>query len=745
MQFRLIVVIAAVAVCGCKSSRSAPKERPPLTVDVDSDALDPGTDPREPVLAAIVAKLLADDHLRARKVDDEVSRKAFERYLERLDPGKMYLLAGHVTELRQHADRMDDELLDGRLTLAREGAALLVERVGVVDRVVADLLAKPFDFTVDETIETDPDKQDYCADEAALVERWRKNLKLQIMLRVVRMEETAEARAKLAVNADETAAPATDAGAGAKPDEDIPATAEGREAKARADVAKTYEGRFARLADVDPIDAPAMFLNAITSVYDPHTNYLAPRAKENFDISMSGSLEGIGAVLQEDDHYITVLEIVPGGASWRQAKLEAGDLILAVSQEGKAPVDVGDMPIGKVVQMIRGPKGTIVTLTVQKPTGDVENISITRDVVKIETAYARGAILSAPGKPKVGYIYLPSFYGNTRVEPGQTPERSCTDDVRVLLVQLQKRGVTGVIVDLRGNGGGLLSDAQEMSGLFIERGPIVQTRGADGKTDVLRDDDAEIWFGGEVVVLVDSGSASASEILAAALQDYGRAVIVGTGPTHGKGTVQVLVDLNRYKPEGMAGALGTLKLTRSQFFRINGGSTQWRGVLPDVVLPNPSAHIESGERHLENSIPWSKVDSLDYERWTTSKWELEQLVADSAARVVADETFAMIRKRNAILAARADVSVYPLTRDGWIARRDSDRAELQAATPDLTEGRAKFSVATVKYGSTKSTDGGPADSAKTAEARDKRWRDDLARDPWVNESLLVLSEMMSAR
>jgi carboxyl-terminal processing protease len=488
-----------------------------------------------------------------------------------------------------------------------------------------------------------------------------------------------------------------------------------------------------------------MVLNAITSAYDPHTNYLAPRAKENFDISMSGSLEGIGAVLQEDDHYISVLEIVPGGASWRQAKLEAGDLILAVAQEGELPVDVGDMPIGKVVQMVRGPKGTVVRLTVQKPTNDVETIAITRDVVKIETAYARGAVLSGGGHSRVGYIYLPSFYGNTRVEPGQTPERSCTDDVRLLLEELKRRGVKGVIVDLRGNGGGLLSDAQEMSGLFIERGPIVQTRGADGKTEVLRDDDAEIWFGGEVVILVDGGSASASEILAAALQDYGRAVIVGTGPTHGKGTVQVLLDLNRFGSKNMPGALGTLKLTRSQFFRINGGSTQWRGVIPDVVLPDPSAHIESGERHLDNSIPWSKVEPLRYDIWTGSKWSLEQLVANSNTRQSGNEAFTLIAKRNEILAARSDVSVYPLQKSAWIERRDRDREQLEAVTPELSDGSARFSVTSVSYGDAKPAEGGTRDAAKVAAAREKRWSDDLARDPWVEEALNVLGEMLSAR
>ena len=737
-----IALVCLIAATGCKSSKSAANDRVDPKLSVDETRADPGADPRERLLAMLVTRLLESDHLLARKIDDEISSKAFARYLEQLDPGKMYLLQGDVDRLRAYERLMDDEMHDSRLELARDGAALLVERVAVVDRMVAKVLSKPLDFTAGETIETDADKQGYCADDAELETRWRKTLEFQVMVRVVRMQEIAQAHAAAGAAAPPTA-PAVDAGPPGRPEEPIPTTDAEREAKARTDVAKTYVGRFARLADVDPIDGPAMFLNAITTVYDPHTNYLAPRAKENFDITMSGSLEGIGAVLSEDDHYINVLEIVPGGASWRQGKLHAGDLILAVAQQGQEPVDVGDMPIGKVVEMVRGPKDTIVTLTVQKPTGEVETIAITRDVVQIETAYARGAILSGSGNA-VGYIYLPSFYGNTRSEPGETPERSCTDDVRLLLEVFHERGVGGVILDLRGNGGGLLTDAQEMSGLFIERGPIVQTRGANGETEVLRDDDAEIWFGGEVIVLVDSGSASASEILAAALQDYGRAVIVGTGPTHGKGTVQVLLDLNRFVPDDLPLGLGTLKLTRSQFFRINGGSTQWRGVIPDVVLPDPSAYIDSGERHLPNSIPWSEVEPLRYERWSKSTWKLPDLVANSEKRQAAQAAFSLLAKRNELLRARSDQSIYPLEPAAYVARRDADRAELEAVTPDLAEGPPRFSVRSVAYGTATPSQPGEPDGAAVAAEREKRWGDNLARDPWVQETLFVLDDMIAA-
>jgi carboxyl-terminal processing protease len=494
-------------------------------------------------------------------------------------------------------------------------------------------------------------------------------------------------------------------------------------------MAKSYAARFARLAAPGPLDAAAALVNAISGTFDPHTLYLPPDEKANFDINMSGSLEGIGAVLREDEHHIRVVEIVPGGASWRQGELEAGDLILAVAQEGKEPVDVTDMRINDVVKMIRGPKGTLVSLSLKKTTEELETITIRRDVVVIEEAYARGAVLQAGrGKP-FGYIYLPSFYG------GQRGQRSAAGDVARLLAEMKKRGLGGVVIDLRANGGGLLGDAVDMTGLLIDRGPVVQTRVSDGTKKVLEDEEAGTAFAGAVVVLVDRFSASASEIVAGALQDYHRAVVVGTAATHGKGTVQILADLDQMT--GGTEKLGAFKLTVQQFFRVSGASTQWQGVVPDLVLPDPAGHVESGERELDNSIPWTQIEAVPHQDWSTT-WKIADLASRSAKRVAKSDAFAKIAAQTQLLKTRQEDTKVPLARAAWLARRTEQRAALDAASPELDKGPKRFTVTLIDYGGAKpiaARPGGKADDRVT------RWRDSLAKDPWVEESLHVLADM----
>jgi carboxyl-terminal processing protease len=755
----LLGLCLLLAACSGKSSPTAARVKPDEPTSA-SPALP--ADAREPVLSQAIRQLLETQHMRHRQVDDEVSRQAFAEYLERLDAGKMFLLEAHVAELRSHATRMDDELRGGDLLLARSGAALLRERLKVVARLVAAQLARPFDFSRAEEVETDADKLNFARSEEELADRWRRMLKLQVLERIARMEEGADALA--AAEADDVtdalappAGPARAADAGVAPAGDRPTTFAGREQKAREDLAKSYAGRFTRLGKVDPLEAAESFLNAVATVYDPHTVYLAPAAKENFDIAMSGSLEGIGAVLSEDDHYIVVRELVPGGASWRQGRLEAGDLIMAVAQAGAEPVDVADMPIDQVVQMIRGPRGTVVRLTVKKPDGRIHNIAIQRDVVQIEAAYASGAILAPGGKAgptgasdagagahnagahnaahKVGYIRLPSFYGNTRGEAGATPERNATDDVRKLLQRFQSARVGAVILDLRGNGGGLLDQARDIAGMFIETGPVVQTRHADGESQVLEDTDPSVIFSGEVLVLVDRFSASAAEIVAGALQDYRRAIVVGTGPTHGKGTVQMLVDLDRLR-DGSGPPLGVLKLTIQQFFRVSGDSTQWRGVVPDVLLPDPVAHVEAGERALDHSIPWSEVQPLTFTPWARARWNKDVLAARSKARRDKNAVFAKIDARSAYLKQRQEQTRVPLAQVAWTAERQRHQKALEAVDPQLAKSPARFQVTPLDSDADKAAD------KRTREAAG-RANQALARDPWIEEALRIAADMAS--
>jgi carboxyl-terminal processing protease len=736
-RLALLLVPALVACSARSSSPGEPPRRdstpsPPAVVEV------PPPDPREVKLAEAIVALLENEHLRRRPLDDELSRAAFKTYLERLDASKMFLLRSHATELGRFADAIDDQLRSGRLELAHAGARVFAGRVAVVDQLVTDLLAAPLDHTDEEWLELDPKKVELAETEEELRDRWRRRLELEILERVAGMETRLAGKEN---KAGDVAAPSPGPGAldeedegpsTAPPVDQIPKTAEGRDAKAREDLARAYSGRFARLRTPGPLSAAATLVNAVAATYDPHTVYLPAADKANFDIQMSGSLEGIGAVLRERDHYVEIVELVPGGASWREGRLAPGDLILAVGNKGKPVIDVADMRLDEVVKMIRGPKGTTVTLRVRKATGEEESIAITRDVVVIEEAYARGAILS-PDKDgkRYGYIFLPSFYG------GQgSGRRTAARDVQKLLERMKREKVAGVVIDVRSNGGGYLGDAVEMTGLLIDRGPVVQVQDSGGRRQVLADERPGTSYDGPVVVLVDRFSASASEIVAGAVKDYRRGVIIGTGPTHGKGTVQSLADLDGRRGRG-GGELGVLKITIQQFFRVSGSSTQREGVKPDIVLPDPLGHVESGERELEHAIPWTQIDAAPYTAWR-AMWKHEDLSARSATRVAGHPDFTKILARSELLRVRRDDTRVPLARPAWEERRKTQRAQLEATTPDLAKSDPRMSVKLLDEEAAKKLAPGPGGRV---DDRATRWRDNLARDIWVEESLFVLRDM----
>jgi carboxyl-terminal processing protease len=688
----------------------------------------PPPDPREAALSATVIKLLEQEHLLHKKIDDDVSRAAFKTYLDRLDGGKMFLLTADRSALEVHADKIDDQLRSGSLDLAHEGAKIFAARVAVVDKLTTELLAAPMDFTNEEFLEIDPDKTELAATEQELRERWRRRLELEVLERVAQMEARLEPPKKDPKKKGAKKPDAIDEDRSAMPIDKIPKTPEGREAKAREDLAKTYSGRFARLRTPAKLDAAADVVNAVSAALDPHTLYLPPSDKANFDIQMSGSLEGIGAVLRERDHYIEIVELVPGGAAWRQGGVAQGDLILAVAADGKEPIDVVDMRIDEVVKMIRGPKNTRVTLRVQKPAGTEDSVTITRDKVVLEEAYAKGAVLSKKGRKDVGYIHLPSFYG------GRGSPRTAAGDVRKLLAEMRTRKVAGVILDLRSNGGGILGDAVEMTGDLIDSGPVVQVQDSRMQREVHDDDKQGFEYEGPVIVMVDRFSASASEIVAGALQDYGRALIVGTSPTHGKGTVQTLADLDR----GGSSDLGVLKITIQQFFRVSGSSTQREGVTPDILLPDPTGHLETGERELDHAIAWSQIPAAAHDKWQPT-WNVATLAQSSAARVAKNPMLSKIATTVALLRERQKDTRVPLARTAWDARRKAQRAALEAASPDLSTMPVKLSVKTIEDPAAPPPVA-PGPGGKTDD-RAQKWRDSLARDPWLEESVNILAEM----
>ncbi len=677
---------------------------------------------REALLAEGILSLLRERHLRKRALDDATSKTAFDIFLLGLDPRKLYLTQGDVNQLRQYASQIDDQLASGRLDLAHIAGALKRRRAKLVSGWINARLQQPFDLSRAEQHETKGKTRSFCQTDEALQDRWRRVLKREVLAFMHRSKSPETSKTDDDVS--DTPEPAS-----AKTDDEL-------EAEARAKLVKRYQARFDRLAKQTSEDDVEQFLNAFVQVYDPHTGYLSPYRKQNLDIRMSGSLEGIGALLRMEEGFVTVQRIVPGSASWRQGDLKAEDVILAVAQGNDEPVDVVDARLQDVVQLIRGRKGTIVKLSVRKPDGNLTVVPIKRDVVRLEDTYAKAAILQVESdSTPFAYIHLPKFYGNVRGRAQKGVKRQASEDIQQALTKFQHAQVRGLILDVRGNSGGLLQEAVRLSGLFIKKGPIVATRDAEGRQKVLRDKDSGIKFSGPIVVLIDRFSASASEILAAALQDYGRAVVVGS-TTHGKGTVQYLYSLDRavnsagrLQPDETR--LGTLKLTRYQFYRINGDSTQLHGVSPDIALPDPAAHLKSGENAKEHAIPWNTIEPIRYTMWKPS-WKTDRLRTLSRARQANNTAFAKVMAQSELLSKRRDQTVEDLQKDVWFKQRKRDLEALEALELD---DEKRFTVKPVPYAINADV---PAD---TRAAMEGEWIKNVQDDPWLEEALHIIADM----
>ncbi len=558
---------------------------------------------RNRLIAYMLSHQLPAQHFSHVPFDDALSEKAFALYLRQLDPRKRFLFQSDVDELTAFADHIDDELRRGRIVLPDAGMQILNDRIRQVKAMLDPIMNKGFDPERREYIESDPKKISWTKSREELADRWRKVLKLQVLDeylndldKVKKKKNTKEKKEKKKTSI--TGSPTWKS--------------------ALATVRERNLHYLDRLLKESRQDHYNRYFDAVARAFDPHTNYLPPTSKEDFDIHMSGSLEGIGALLREDDGHIKVVRIIPGSAAERQGQLQAEDTILSVAEKGGKPIDINDMRIREAVSYIRGPKGTEVILTVRKPDGVKQVIPIVRDVVKIEETYVKSTVLTGHKGEKVGYIRIPSFYRDFNAPRDAGSGRNVTDDTRHALVELKKKGISGLILDLRNDGGGALTDAVDISGLFLPGGPVVQVKNFQGMIRVLEDGDANVVYGGPLIVLVNQFSASASEILAAALQDYGRAIIIGGEHTHGKGTVQALIDLNRNLPLlhlKKYDDLGALKVTIQKFYRITGGSTQYKGVEPDIVAPSMLDYLKTGEKYMDNSLPWDTVQAVDYEPW----------------------------------------------------------------------------------------------------------------------------------
>ncbi|WP_266202796.1 carboxy terminal-processing peptidase [Pontibacter kalidii] len=661
------------------------------------------------ILIKALMQGLSSGHYQPEKVDDAFSKKVFKLYLERLDYNKKFLLASDVQQLRKYETAIDDELRQGSFQFFDLSADLIEQRTKDSEAYYKEVLAKPFDFSTNEQIELDGEKLSFAKSKDELKEAWRKQLKYQTLVRLVDMQKEQEKKLEKDPKAEQK-------------------SFEALEKEAREKVKKTYDDLYQRLAKVNREDRRATYINAVTNVYDPHTGYFPPKAKADFDINFTGRLEGIGASLQEKDGQIKVMEIVPGSPSYLQGELKPGDAIQKVAQGAEDPVLIEGMRIDDAIQLIRGKKGTEVRLTVRKPDGSTKVIPIIRDVIVFEETYAQSALIE--DKEKIGYIKLPGFYADFENKNG----RFSGADVKKEIDKLKTAGMKGLILDLRNNGGGSLADAVEMAGLFIEQGPIVQVKTASGKAVVLDDRDTQVQYGGPLVILVNSNSASASEILAAAMQDYKRAVIVGSS-TFGKGTVQQFFELdealpaqfNPYKP------FGALKLTTQKFYRINGGTTQLRGVVPDVVLPDAYAYLEFGEKEQDFALPFDEIAPAKYKPWNNGKLNLSQVKASSQQRVAQNESFGLIKESAERLKKQSDNTTRSLQLEKYLVEEKKAEAEAKR----LEEAQKEVPVLNVKR-LQQDLQALGGDTAKLA--RNKEFMKGLKQDVYVEEAVAIIQE-----
>jgi carboxyl-terminal processing protease len=665
------------------------------------------------VILQMVMQLAERGHFSPPKIDDRFSEKVFDAFLKKSDPYKWFLTGEDVRQMEAYKLQIDDQIRSNTYQLYDLAGTLLDKRIPEVQGYYREILSQPFDFTTDETWEADQDKRDWPANSAELKENWRRELKSRILMQVangLKAQEKETDRSKI------------------KPVDTL-------EFQARKRVLKSFNDMFLNnLVQQKPEGKFSSYMNAIMAAFDPHTIYNTPFAKEDFDMRMSGQFEGIGAQLTPSDGYAKVTMLIPGSPSWLQGQLKVNDLITKVKQENEAePVDIFGMGLDDAVKLIRGKKGTGVTLTVKRGDGSIHEITITRDVVIDEETYAKSAILTDPAtKTKVGYIELPSFYVDFKKSASG---RASSDDVAKELEKLKKEGVQGIILDLRSNTGGSLPDAIKMGGLFINSGPIVQAKSNIGMPRVYSDTDPSVQYDGPFVILVSSLSASASEIVAAAMQDYRRAVIVGSPQTFGKGTVQVVDELDDYLPDNMNNLkpMGSLLLTIQKFYRINGGATQLKGVASDIVLPDVYSEWKIGERFEDNCLPWTTVAPAKYQAWNKPV-PVAALQKKSRERTSKNESFKLLNDQIALVRQQRDKTKLTLNLETYRQeeeqrRTESKRFEEISKNPTaLTIAAPRADIAEMK-----------GDTAKVA--RSDKWVKDLNRDIYLEEAVKVIGDM----
>ena len=655
---------------------------------------------KDRLLIEIVKYVVEKGHYNKIEINDDVSEKIFSSLINQFDSQKRFFLKSDIKNFEKYKYKLDDQIKNYDLTffnLVYETSKLRFEEI---KKYYNEIIANPFDFNYKETLDLDFENKDYSKNKNEVKQRWRKQLKFSTLdIALLKLGDSLDFIDDRVYN------------------------------ESLAIVKKNTEDFFEFYEDMDRDDWFSSYINSFLNQLDPHTFYFQPDDKERFDVNISGKFNGIGARLTKTEGTIKIVEIIIGGPIWKDKLLDVGDIILKVSQEGEEPVDVVGVKLDDAIKLIKGPAKSYVTLTVKKIDGSIRDVKIMRDLVELEEVYAKSTLISKENV-NYGYISLPKFY----VDFSDYKNRNSAEDVKNHIIKLKNNGMQGLILDLRNNGGGSLQTVVDMTGLFIEKGPVVQVKSIGNRKKVLYDRNPEIVWDGPLVVLINEMSASASEILAAALQDYKRAVIIGSEKSFGKGTVQNIIDLNKFISNSNFD-MGALKITTDKFYRINGESVQLEGVKSDVVIPDSYMYIFNGERDEKNPLQWDKIDAAYYTKWNGFK-NMNFITSNAQNRINSNNYHKLISKRAEWIKEQRDNKIIPLNFSSY-----KDYTESNSKKNKLFESISDYSN-NLNFKLLK-TEKEFIMSNKELLSNRNRWHKNLKRDIFISEGINILEHIFS--
>ena len=669
---------------------------------------------KDKILVGLVRYALKQTHYEPHQIDDEFSEKVYTDFIDALDPYKRFFLQSDLDEFSYFKYKIDDQIKSEDLSFYHTVMNRFKSRTEESRAYYQEILKTPFDFDKEDTYDVDYDKKTFAGNQAELIQIWQKQLKVGTLGRLHEKIELQETMSKNSETED-----VDEQLAELKSFQEL-------ETESREATQKSLDDLFVLMSELDDTDWFAVFINTMTVQFDPHTNYFAPKDKKRFDQTMAGKLEGIGARLQKRDDYTRVAELISGGPAWRGGELEVGDLIIKVGQADEMPVDIVGMRLDDAIEYIKGKKGTEVRLTVKKIDGSIQVISIVRDIVELEETFVKSTVVEVDNR-KFGLINLPKFY----IDFNERNFRNSATDMEKEIERLKEENVEGLLIDLRNNGGGSLKTAIEISGLFISNGPVVQVKYRGEKPNIRSDKNKKIQWDGPLVVMVNELSASASEIFAAAMQDYNRAVIIGSKQSFGKGTVQNVLPLNNYFTYDKD--LGALKITIQKFYRINGGSTQLKGVVSDIAMPDKYTYFEIGERDEKNPLDWDKIEPADYtpvdiyENFHAVVNESKKRIADNPHFIIIDENAKWLKEGRDNTMVNLNYTEY---------KKELDKREEESkAFEDIALYESTLNFVSPQYEL-------PI-LQKDSILSQKRgvWHKNLKKDIYVEEALTVLAEL----